>query len=74
MTDKTRIRVAALVTALFLAVISTAGLATHAAPQPSAATNAAPAAAAPAPQTSAAPVVRASDDDEYTEEDGGEHD
>ncbi|HJV95574.1 MAG TPA: hypothetical protein VJ608_06030 [Albitalea sp.] len=64
MTDKTRIKIAAIVTALFLAGISTAGLALHNA-EPTTAATPAPAAAV-IPQPAAAPIARTSGDDEKT--------
>ena len=77
MTDKVRIRIAAGVTALFLAAISAAGLAVGhgGAPSGAAGPAATPAAQPAATAGSAQPVVAPrSDDDEGYEEEGGEDD
>lgn len=77
MTDKLRIRIAAGVTALFLAAISAAGLAVRhdAAPSDAAGLTATPAAQPAATVEGAQRVVAPrSDDDERSDEEGGEHD
>lgn len=61
MTDKTRIKIAAIVTALFLAGISTVGLALRNAEPTTAATPAS--AASTAPQPAAVPIARTSGDE-----------
>jgi hypothetical protein len=66
MTDKARIRIAAAITALFLAGISAAGLAARDHPRRAAATAAAPSIATPAPNATAA---ARGDDDRYDGED-----
>jgi len=82
MTDKKRIRVAAGVTAMFLAAVSAAGIATHAASvrpsaPPPAAAAVAPTTAASAPSAADQPAV-AWDRDDHDEDDDhderGEHD
>ena len=69
MSDKARIRIAAAVTALFLAGISAAGLAARDHQPPAAATAAAPAIATSTPNATAGDAAAArGDDDRYDAE------
>ena len=72
MTDKARIRIAAGVTALFLAGISIAGLAARDHQPQAAATAAAPSIATPAPNATAGDEAAARGEDDRYDDEGSE--